>query len=87
MRENCIEWLTGDKIATLTFSQPKFINRVLKLAEIDPDAFEIIEKPETNGGYLVAHVQVSGVKIARKPKISDEVRNRLADNLKSKTGQ
>ena len=43
MRENAIEWITGEKVATVTLSQQGFINRVLKVAEADPDAVKIIE--------------------------------------------
>lgn len=82
MRENSIEWITGEKVATVTLSQQGFINRVLKLAEADPDAVKIIETPETNGGYLVAHLDVDRVKINKRPTLTDEVRKRKAEQLK-----
>lgn len=86
MKENCIEWITGDKIATVTFSQQKFINLVLKLSETDTEAVEIIKQPETNGGYLVAHIDIDRVQIRRKPKLSDDARNRRAEQLKRNLG-
>ena len=82
MRENAIEWITGEKVATVTLSQQGFINRVLKLAEADPESVEIIEMPETNGGYLVAHLDVDRVKINKRPILTDEARKRKAEQLK-----
>lgn len=82
MRENSIEWITGEKVATVTLSQQGFINRVLKLAEADPDTVEIIETPETNGGYLVAHIDVDRIKINKRLTLTDEARKRKAEQLK-----
>lgn len=33
MKENVIEWITGDNTVTATFTQKKFINRIRRMAE------------------------------------------------------
>jgi hypothetical protein len=33
LKENCIEWLTGQKMIAVTLSQKKYINRVRSLVE------------------------------------------------------
>lgn len=72
-KENAIEFLTGEDTATVTFSQKRYITKVLKLAEKDPKV-EIIEMPETNEGYLVAHIPLYAVKISAKRQVSDAQR-------------
>lgn len=87
MKENSIEWITNDQMATLTLSQPKYINRVLKLKEVDPDSVEIVADPDTNNGYLVAHIRVNRVRIDVKRPLSDEARKRKAEQLKRNVEQ
>jgi len=87
MRENSIEWITGEDTATVTLSQLKFINLVMKLAEADPEAVEIIETPEHNDGYLVAHIGVNRVKFSTRPRLTDEARECLAERAKRNFGQ
>lgn len=78
MTENSIEFITNDTTATVTFSQGRYISRIKKLAEKHGKC-EIVEQPETNGGYLLAHIPVDWVKITPTRKISDTERARLAE--------
>lgn len=87
MKENSIEWITNDKTATVTFSQPKYINAVMKLAENDPEAVEIIEQPDSNNGYLVAHIDVDRIRIRAKPTFSDKARERMTERAKMNFGR
>lgn len=87
MKENSIEWITNDQTATVTLSQPKYINRVLKLKENDPDSVEIIASPETNNGFLVAHIRLNRVRIDTKRALSDEERTLLSERAKLNFGQ
>lgn len=70
MRENAIEFITDADMATVTFSQKRYITKVLKLAERDPKV-EILEMPEDNGGYLVAHIPLYTLKIGAKRRVSE----------------
>ena len=59
LNENLIEWITGSKTATVTFSQKKFVNRVRKLAEKHPDMVEITA--ENEDGSITAHIPIRAV--------------------------
>lgn len=83
MKENAIEWLTGDQVATVTLSQQKYINRMHRIAEIDPDSVAIIEEPETNGGYLVAKVSLRRLVLSLRRPESDETRKLSSERLKA----
>lgn len=82
MRENAIEWVTGSDRATVTFSQTKYINRVMKIAEDDPESVKIIKMPDENDGYLLADIDVHRISLTKKPKISEDTRKRMAEQLK-----
>ena len=59
LKENLIEWITGSKTATVTFSQKKYVNRIKRLAEKHPDTIEIVA--ENEDGSITAHIPVKAV--------------------------
>lgn len=59
LKENCIEWLSGDGSAYCTFSQRKFINRTKLLAETHPDDVEIIK--ENPDGSIFAKMSLKAI--------------------------
>ena len=68
--ENVIEWLDGDKEVWCTFSQKKFINKVRKLAEENPNEVKIVH---TNGdGSIVAVLPLKFVSIRKPRQLSEE---------------
>lgn len=67
--ENAIEWLRGDGRITVTLSDRRLINTVLRLAKKDPDRIEILARPEDNGGYLYAHLPLSYLRIQMPPRV------------------
>ena len=58
--ENCIEWLKGDTVATVSLCQKKLQNKIRKYAESYPELFQIEEERD---GVMVAHIPVGCVKI------------------------
>ena len=62
VKDNCIEWLTGQQRVTVTFSQPKYINKVKRLAKTHPDQVEI--KHINKDGSIVAHLPLKAVKLS-----------------------
>ena len=72
--ENAIEWLDGQKTATVTLHSMKLRNRVLKLAKEHPDKVTIIARPEDKGqnGILYARIPISWIKFQTPPKLSEE---------------
>jgi predicted N-acetyltransferase YhbS len=59
--ENVIEFLRGSKVATVTFTQGRYITKIKKLAEKYPDKVQIVA--ENKDGSIVAHIPVSAIKI------------------------
>lgn len=60
-RENVIEWIKNSDIATVTFTQGRYITKVKELADRYPDRVQIVK--ENEDGTLVAHIPVSAIKI------------------------
>ena len=55
-KDNHIEWITGDDRMTVTLTQKRFINRVLKLAKKHKDAVEIVAN--NADGSVCAHLPI-----------------------------
>lgn len=80
--ENCIEFLTGDEIVTVTFSSRKWVNKMKQLAEKFPSQVEIVAN--NDDGSIVAHIPIECIKI-KSPKseisLSEEQRNNLRERM------
>lgn len=61
MRENVIEFFNNDKVATVTFSQGRYISRVKKLVEKYPNECKIVA--ENEDGSIVAKIPTSAIKL------------------------
>ena len=59
--DNCLEWYTGEKVATISFSQKKWITRIKKLARDHPK--DICEFIENEDGSITAHIPATWIKI------------------------
>ena len=64
--ENAIEFIKHSARATVTFSQPRYISRIKKLAEKHPEECEIvaINKIPNEGEIICAHVPTAWIRIA-----------------------
>lgn len=61
LRENCIYWLDGDKVATVNVnSNSRYASRIRKMAEKYPDDVHIF----SDGDYMVACVPTKAIKIS-----------------------
>lgn len=69
-RENAIEFLNNQKIATVTLSQGRYISKVRKLAEKYPGEVQI--KAKNKDGSIVAHIPTSYIKISRSKRIVND---------------
>lgn len=83
--ENVISFLKGAKIATVTFSQGKYISKIEKLAVKFPDEVTIIHRnyhPSGNISSIVAHIPTSYIKINNsKRDLSEEERKAMGERL------
>ena len=79
--ENVIEFLRNQKTATVSFSQPRYVNRIRDLAKNNPDDVEICA--ENEDGSITAHIPTSWVRIIppRKVDMSEERKEELRERL------
>ena len=61
IRENVIEWITGDKMVTATISQKRLVNRLHKMAEKYEGRVEIVAK--NKDGSILARFPLSALHI------------------------
>ena len=83
--ENCIEWVTGDKQATLSITNPKHVNLLRRFIEKGEKEIEIVaENPD---GSICAHIPVSWISIRKPVKLNltaeqrEERRRRFRENV------
>lgn len=58
-KDNVIEWIEGDKTATFTFSQKKFVNRMRRMVENGKKGVEITH--ENPDGSIMGHIPVRAI--------------------------
>lgn len=89
MRENCIEWIEGDKTMTVTTYRKGLIRKIKAISEENPSEAQIIK--ENQDGSICAHVSLACLKIHAKRKLSEEqkqeIRNRFAKSREAKCGE
>lgn len=82
--DNCMEWLTGQRIGAVTFSQKRWINKIKSYAKDYPDEIKIIA--EDPNGTIYAHVPISWFKFSPPRKgreFSEEEKSAAAERLKN----
>ena len=60
-RENVIGWYKDSEIATVTFSQGRYISKIKKLAEKYPDDVKFLENAD---GTILAYIPVKAIHIS-----------------------
>ena len=75
--DNVFEWYTGESVATVTFSQKKWVNKIKKYSEEYP---EVVIVAENEDGCICAHVPVSWFKFSppKKGRIYTEEEKQIA---------
>lgn len=78
--ENTIEFVKHSARATVTFSQPRYITRIKKLAEKHPEECEIvaIDRVAGEGETLCAHIPTAWIRIKPVKDLTDEQKEELA---------
>ena len=61
LKENVIEWYTGDDTCTATFTQKKFINRMRRMSETYGELVKIVH--ENTDGSIVCKFPLRAVHI------------------------
>lgn len=81
-RENVIGWFKDSEIATVTFSQGRYISKIKKLAKEHPDDVKVLENSD---GTILAYVPVKAIHIGiihRNVEMSDEQRKAASERMK-----
>ena len=78
--ENCIDWLTGDTVISLSITQERIRNRLSKLAAEHPGEVDLVKNRD---GSIYAHIPLSWLWI-RPPvrqDLTDEQREQRRERL------
>ena len=81
--DNCMEWTTGAKRGSVTFSQRKWVSKILKYAEDYPEDIKI--EFQNKDGSVYAHVPISWFKLSPPRKgreFTEEEREAAAERLR-----
>ena len=81
--ENVIEFLRNSKIATVTFSQGRYVSKIEKLAKDFPDEVQIVHR--NSDSSIVAHIPTRYIRISRPREYTEEERAIMAERLKNNT--
>lgn len=79
--ENVIEWMRNDKTVTVTLSQPKYINKVKKIAESNPDAAKIIIENEDGSIYAKMLRSCIRINAPASREMTEEEKEKLRERL------
>lgn len=85
MNENVIEFLRNQDVATVTFCQPRFVNKVKALAKHYPEEVKITA--ENEDGSLVAHIPTRWIYLKAPRQLTEEERQALSDRAKKNFGR
>ena len=78
--ENCVEFLNNQKTMTVSFCSQKWITKIDKLSQSNPDDVEIIA--ENKDGSICAKLPIKYLKISAPRKVSDEQRQKASERFK-----
>ena len=70
--ENAIEWLDGQKTATVTVHSQKQKTALLRLAKAHPDKVKVVVHPRGNGGFLIVHLPVGWIQFKAPKELSEK---------------
>ena len=82
-KETSFDYLDVDDHAVFCTSERKWVNKILKLKESNPNDVNITTHPENNDGYIVAQVPKNWFKLSppRTREMTDEQREAAAKRL------
>ena len=78
--ENVIEFLNNEDTITISFCMKKWINKIKRLHEKNPDKVKIIS--ENKDGSICAHLPVKYLKISPPKKVSEKQRQAASERFK-----
>lgn len=84
MRETSWNFITDDTMAYFSSSEQRWITKIRKLAEQNPEEVTILKQPQENGGVIYAQVPPKWLKVSppRKVNYTEEQRSAMAERLR-----
>lgn len=83
VKENVIEWISGQHTITLSISQGKFIRKIEELNKKFPDKAKIIAR--NKDGSILAKLPIKALKLSIiERELSDEKRAEMAEQAKKR---
>ncbi len=79
LRENAIEWYTGEHRVTVSLSQERLKNYLKQCASDHPEEVEIVK--ENDNGVLYAHIPLNYVRLKRPRELTEEQRTAAIERL------
>lgn len=79
LKDNAIEWYTGQRTITVTIHQEKYKNKIIKLAETHADQVKIIKV--NSDGTILAKLPLKFLKISPPRKVSEEQREQMRERF------
>lgn len=80
MKENVIEWVTGDDVISVTVTQKRFISRIRNLAKKHPESVQILA--ENSDGSIFAHLPLKSLKLTI-ISLDESRKAELAENMRA----
>ena len=80
-KENVIEWIKDNPIATVFFTQKRMKTRIRKFAKEIPEECQIVA--ENADGSLCAHIPVRWIKISPVRKVSEKQIENAKERIKA----
>lgn len=77
-KENCIEWITGQRTITVTLSHLKYVNKVKSLAATHK---EVKILAENDDGTILAKLPIKYLKISAPRQVSEEQREQMRERF------
>ena len=71
VKENVIEWISGSKTISCTFTQKKFINKVLKMMDKQPEL--VTNFVQNKDGSIFCHLPYKALKLYLKTSVEQGV--------------
>lgn len=86
LKENVIEWITGEDTISVTLSQTKHINKVERLAKKYPDLVQILKRNADDS--IFAHLPLKSLKLnIITTSLTEEQKKVRAERLRESRGR
>lgn len=80
--ENAVEFITGEKTCTVSFTNQKYCNKMKKLYEKNSESFEVFEINKDGSVYAKIPLKWLKISVPRTMNMTDEERQKIAERFR-----